>query len=71
MTEFKIGDRVRYLGVISHADNRHYEEWYDEGDVSGKTGVVVRIDAGDAIVLLDDENISYEQVVHPDNLEKI
>lgn len=76
MTEFKnnhlkVGDRVRYLDRIPHSDERHYEEWYDEGDVSGKTGVVVRIDAGDVIVLLDDENISYEQVVHPDNLERI
>lgn len=70
MTEFKIGDRVRYLDMIPHEHENYYDEWRGR-DVVGSVGTVVEDSDGYPVVLLDDENISYGQVVHPDNLEKI
>lgn len=75
MTEFKnnhlkVGDRVRYLDRLPHDHAHYYSEWRDRC-VTGLAGTVVEDLGGDFVVRLEGDNSTDDQIVHPDNLEKI
>lgn len=70
MYEFKVGDRVKYLGDTEYGE--YWGEWSGEDfDVVGKIGLVVGFNnSGDPVVELDDFK-AYTQIVHPNNLSLI
>lgn len=70
MCEFKIGDRVRYMGGL----NNYYREWVGY-NVVGKSGRVIdyfqQENGSFQVDVMLDEFPGFCQTVHPSNLELI